>query len=768
MTDKNVLVAAALAGNTTAAERIVREYTPLVLGSCVSALRDRYAAEDVTQEVFLFALSHLERLREPEKLSEWLYGIARRMCLAYLRREREYLDPGDLEASLPYDARLDERLIESERSAAVRRSVASLSEKNRAAVELYYFGDMSVTDVAAQLGVSEGTVKSRLHEARKKLKGELKHMNENGKNDFNVDSFIGEILSEAEAGEWRSPDANLRLISRIDNEGMPRSDANGQGSLYIWRGCGDMRLGRVEDARSDFRNALRLCDPKSSYLGVAASGLICLDFLEKNAARDGYWLYAGPTGETYRKSGTRLEFIGQPGIGSYEFGEGRNADYFEFYASAGELFFDTSMKEGESTAIPGKPKDKLTLVSYDESVEVPAGTFDHCMHVRTDSVDFNVACDTWYAPGVGPVRCRAFGQLTEMEVEEYLLIEYEIKGGEGYFPLAVGNRWRYDAPQIPENVAYLIGNEVVSVKDDISVLAISRVSAPKPGFENDASTIVARAFDLCARSDVDGAIATLREALRINSSLRSSIAALGGIKYLTLFRDEVAKNNWRLCPSGFNLSRFIKSDGRVSVTEYLESFGPYRYGTRHEENRIFGVKPWRYLSNVAGCAWDDRWEVGFAATGNDGISISVSDGGTVTTAAGTFDGCLCVTLAGESKNASPGYYFTDDYSFMDYGVKRYFFAPGVGLVRFESEWGDFHALAELTEYDVPAGGGEYLPIHLGSRWVWDEVNLTAEGYRARTTCEIAAGHDGRYYAPMTQEFWYRGTEEEYENFKRSL
>ena len=48
------------------------------------------------------------------------------------------------------------------------------------------------------------------------------------------------------------------------------------------------------------------------------------------------------------------------------------------------------------------------------------------------------------------------------------------------------------------------------------------------------------------------------------------------------------------------------------------------------------------------------------------------------------------------------------------------------------------------------------------------MNLTAEGYRARTTCEIAAGHDGRYYAPMTQEFWYRGTEEEYENFKRSL
>ena len=762
MTDKRKLVEAALSGDAEASERIVREYTRLVFGGCLKITGDRFAAEDLTQDVFLYALSHLDRLRDPEKISEWLYGTARRMSFSYLRREREYFDLDDWGDRIRGDGDLSEMLVRGERIVSVREAVADLSDKNRAAVEMFYFYGMSVADIASTLGVSEGTVKSRLHEARKKLKGELVNMSEKEKKEFDHNALIEDILDEIERSPERA--TKEKAIKRIDVEGIPFADRDGQGGLLLWRGKLNLELRRVEDAKKDFMSCLELCNEDNSYRGVAASALKSIEFVKKYSDIGKYAPNIGALGEKYKNNGTRLEFTEQPGFGGVKL-DWRQEPCINYFASSGELFFDTSLKEGESfTTDEGVT---VTAVSYSETVSVPAGIYENCLHVHI--VDGSTENDVWYCKGVGMVKaCIDYFNST---VQEYLLSEAEINGGDGYFPFAVGNRWRYSSPEFDTDLVYLFENEIIWTDGTEAVTAVTHVYVPPRNAAANGEQLIGECELQCKDNNVDEAIDILKRALRLNDGILTTTAALGGLKYLSLFKDEVLKNNWRVCPSSFSMGRFIKSEGKIVFCEEMCSFGPYRFGTRTEENRIFGAKPWRYLLLYTNSVWNDNWVTGYSEErmlwGEYSYKLTVADGGTVTTPAGAFDNCVLVTISCE-KNGKSGDYYFESGMYPWFGTKKYYFACGAGLVRFDSVWGGMTATSELVEYDVPAGGEEYLPVHIGSRWVWDEKYLTAEGYRARCTCEIASGVDGKYLAPMTQQFWYKGTEKEYEEFKKNL
>lgn len=153
-------------------ERLVPAYRRRVFGLAYSLLRDRGAAEDLAQEVFVKLWQALPRYDGRAKLSTWIYAITRNAGISALRSRRPSISMSDpavfAEAesggAAPGDAVVD---------AALWRQVEALPEKQRQAVLLYYQDERSVDEVAAMMGMPVNTVKTHLHRARASLAAAL-------------------------------------------------------------------------------------------------------------------------------------------------------------------------------------------------------------------------------------------------------------------------------------------------------------------------------------------------------------------------------------------------------------------------------------------------------------------------------------------------------------------------------------------------------------------------------------------------------------------
>lgn len=135
-------------------------------------------AEDATQETFLSAFRALPNLTDPNAFEGWLFQIAANQCRKLLRKDSRLTDlPEDEDGRTMLDdlPDEDEGLIpasavekESERQ-IILELIEALPEEQRQCVYLFYYAQMSVKQIAETLGCTEGTVKSRLNYARKKL-----------------------------------------------------------------------------------------------------------------------------------------------------------------------------------------------------------------------------------------------------------------------------------------------------------------------------------------------------------------------------------------------------------------------------------------------------------------------------------------------------------------------------------------------------------------------------------------------------------------------
>ena len=141
-----------------------------VFGLAYSFLRDREAAEDVTQEVFIKIWRALPGFDARASVSTWIYTIARNASLSALRARRPQSSLSDpevmaaVEAVNPVpsaDACVDR--------AAIRRLVDQLPTKQRQVVMLFYMEAQSHEEVATMLAMPVGTVKTLLHRARLRL-----------------------------------------------------------------------------------------------------------------------------------------------------------------------------------------------------------------------------------------------------------------------------------------------------------------------------------------------------------------------------------------------------------------------------------------------------------------------------------------------------------------------------------------------------------------------------------------------------------------------
>ena len=136
----------------------MRRHARAVLAVCLAHARNVHDAEDAMQEVFLKAITKLDRLREPGKARSWLLQIARRTCIDRSRRRRK---GQPLPHDLPAPVRRPDPRVE-----ALHAAIAKLPEKHREAITLYYLDGRSCRAVAAALGVREAAVRQRLVRGR--------------------------------------------------------------------------------------------------------------------------------------------------------------------------------------------------------------------------------------------------------------------------------------------------------------------------------------------------------------------------------------------------------------------------------------------------------------------------------------------------------------------------------------------------------------------------------------------------------------------------
>jgi RNA polymerase sigma-70 factor, ECF subfamily len=141
----------------------------------LSLVHNPSEAEDVTQDTFLRAYSHQDSLREPNAVRGWLYRIATRVCLDRLRQRTAPVALDGEEGARPVDSVASTspsalEIAEREESGAcVQRCLDFLSDSYRAVILLHEAHSLTSAEIAELLGESEGTIKIRLHRARRKL-----------------------------------------------------------------------------------------------------------------------------------------------------------------------------------------------------------------------------------------------------------------------------------------------------------------------------------------------------------------------------------------------------------------------------------------------------------------------------------------------------------------------------------------------------------------------------------------------------------------------
>ena len=160
----------ARAGQPEAWEALLARYRLPLYAYVFELVHHEQTALDIVQESFIAAARHIHSLREDGKFGSWLFNIAHQKCIQHWRRERsaevEPLDE-DLAEAEPGP---EELLIRKEQEEAFMKALGQLSLPHRAVLLLHFMEDFPLEEIARITETPLGTVKSRLHYARRALR----------------------------------------------------------------------------------------------------------------------------------------------------------------------------------------------------------------------------------------------------------------------------------------------------------------------------------------------------------------------------------------------------------------------------------------------------------------------------------------------------------------------------------------------------------------------------------------------------------------------
>src|ERR1022692_381923 len=172
-------------GDGTSFSVLLEKHRAAVIYFVYRLVQQQAVAEELAQEVFLRVYRSRSSYAPTAKFKTWLFRIATHLALNWLRDERhergqERLDdrPADLPARQISDRlpTMEQKLVHEVKLEEVRRAVAVLPDKQRAAVLMHKYEEMEYTQIAKVLGCSDSAVKSLLFRAYETLRARLAHM----------------------------------------------------------------------------------------------------------------------------------------------------------------------------------------------------------------------------------------------------------------------------------------------------------------------------------------------------------------------------------------------------------------------------------------------------------------------------------------------------------------------------------------------------------------------------------------------------------------
>lgn len=175
--DQRVMVRVA-AGDASAFRVLVERHTASLLAHATRMLRNPSEAEEVVQEAYVRLWKAAPSYRPEAKLRTFLHGIAHNLCIDRLRARKRH-DPDAVEELTAQD-RTSGSIHELELRARVQRELAELPERQRAALSLVHFEELTNIEAAKLLDVSVEALESLLSRARRTLRERLANVTEQG------------------------------------------------------------------------------------------------------------------------------------------------------------------------------------------------------------------------------------------------------------------------------------------------------------------------------------------------------------------------------------------------------------------------------------------------------------------------------------------------------------------------------------------------------------------------------------------------------------
>lgn len=173
-----LLVEEAQQGDRVAFGQLVERYERSVYATAMRRLGNEAEAQELAQEVFVQALRKIDQLRDPLRFGGWLRSITQRMAINRAARSRPVIsaDPEVLEATCVESNTPVNLAIQAERRTQVHAGLRRLRELDRDTLLAFYVEGQSLIQMSDAFDSPVGTIKRRLHVARKRLAKELETM----------------------------------------------------------------------------------------------------------------------------------------------------------------------------------------------------------------------------------------------------------------------------------------------------------------------------------------------------------------------------------------------------------------------------------------------------------------------------------------------------------------------------------------------------------------------------------------------------------------
>jgi len=180
----DTLIANCLGGDQVAWEEIVRQHRRKVFNIAYKFTGRHDEAEDLTQDIFLKIFKSLHTFDRRANFQTWLVSVSRNLCIDHyrsVRKERETIDrdvdAGELTPAAPGQNAF-QALEQADRVELLRKAMAELPESLRKAVVMRDLKELSYQEIADQLNLPEGTVKSRINRGRTELARQVQRIRE--------------------------------------------------------------------------------------------------------------------------------------------------------------------------------------------------------------------------------------------------------------------------------------------------------------------------------------------------------------------------------------------------------------------------------------------------------------------------------------------------------------------------------------------------------------------------------------------------------------